>query len=562
VCVERGATDAATHHALRFDRTSQGFNMLKSMAVGLLCLTSLFTHAQGGRTVNYANQYDQALAGVFEAREKDWRNGAISYQVLVDRFAPSANLDAKRALYPAPKKLRTWNEAPKAGAYLESAKVWSHEIDFWGGDLNSLMDKLDYVQKLGVDVLYLNPIHLAYTNHKYDSLDYHVVSPEFGNRDDAKRLFALAKQRGLKVVLDGVFNHMGRNSAAFKSAEADPKSPFRDWFVFGPQFAGGARAWALAENLPELNLESPAVRDHLYAKPDSVVRSWLRDGADGWRLDVAWDLGFNYMKEITDAAHAEKPGSLVIGEIPNYPTQWHPSVDALLHFTLRHIMLRTASQKIDAPTAGRMVQRMVSDVGINNMLKSWIYLDNHDTPRLATALPDRMQRDMAQVMQFTLPGAPNLYYGSELGMTGGDDPEQRAPMRWDWVKAQPAAGSPEAWTRALTQMHRQHRALRVGDFRLAEATRLLVYERFTDRAADTVLVLINPLDVEVRETVLLTNSKLMDDTRMINLLGNQVGADLRIQSSLLNAVVPPRGFLVLKPEINPPGGYSKYKRVQ
>jgi cyclomaltodextrinase / maltogenic alpha-amylase / neopullulanase len=542
--------------------------------VALTVLGALPLTAQSQSTMNYANIYDQAEAATFATRDRDWRNGAISYQVLVDRFAPSAYLENKRGLYPAPKKLRTWDEVPKAGTYLEANKVWSHEIDFWGGDLQSLSSKLGHVQKLGVDVLYLNPIHLAYTNHKYDALDYNLVSPEFGNRDDAKKLFAQAHKLGLKVVLDGVFNHMGRNSKAFQSAQADPKSPYRDWFVFGPQFAGGARAWALAENLPELNLENPAVRDHIYNSPNSVVRSWLRDGSDGWRLDVAWDLGFNYMKELTDAAHAEKPGSLVIGEIPNYPREWHPSVDALLHFTLRHILLRTASGQIEAPTAGRMVQRMVSDTGIENMLKSWLYLDNHDTPRLATALPDKKQRDIAQVMQFTLPGAPNLYYGSEVGMVGGDDPEMRAPMRWDLVKDKPEAGSAEAWTRALIQMHQQHRALRVGNFRLAEATKLLVYERYTDRAADTVLVLINPLNVEVRETVLLTNSKLMDDTRMINLLADQVGTavggavgsavgkDLRVQSSLLNAVVPPQGFLVLKPEIAPAGGYSKYKRVQ
>ena len=143
--------------------------------------------AQTASTMNYANRYDQQVAGVYEKREADWRNGALVYQVLVDRFAPSADLDAKRALYPAPKKLRAWTEEPQRGTYLDSARVWSHEIDFWGGDLASTVSRLDYVQQLGVDVLYLSPIHLGWTNHKYDALDYNAVSPEFGTREDVKK---------------------------------------------------------------------------------------------------------------------------------------------------------------------------------------------------------------------------------------------------------------------------------------------------------------------------------------------------------------------------------------
>ena len=108
----------------------------------------------------------------FTQREQDWRNGAIVYQVLVDRFAPSANLDAKRALYPAPKVLRGWAEVPTRGTDLPDAGINTHELDFWGGDFASLSSQLGYVQQLGADVLYLNPIHLAYTNHKYDALDF------------------------------------------------------------------------------------------------------------------------------------------------------------------------------------------------------------------------------------------------------------------------------------------------------------------------------------------------------------------------------------------------------
>jgi len=120
----------------------------------------------------------------FGRREQDWRNGAIVYQVLVDRFAPSAQLDAKRALYPPPKVMREWSETPQRGVYLREAKVSSHELEFWGGDFASLRSRLDHIQALGATVLYLNPIHLATTNHKYDALDFLQISPEFGTRED------------------------------------------------------------------------------------------------------------------------------------------------------------------------------------------------------------------------------------------------------------------------------------------------------------------------------------------------------------------------------------------
>lgn len=511
-----------------------------------------------------ANRFDAALAGTFEAREKDWRNGAVVYQVLVDRFAPSANLEAKRYLYPAPKVLRGWDELPRAGKYLPEAKVWSHEIDFWGGDLASLGTKLDYVQQLGADVLYLNPIHLAYTNHKYDALDYKVVSPEYGTREDVKALAANLHGRHMKLVLDGVFNHMGRNSLVFKQADASLDNPYRQWFVFGPQYEGGARTWALAQNLPELNLENPEVRDHLYAKPDSVVRGYLRDGIDGWRLDVAFDIGPDFLNELTQAAHREKPGSLVIGEIANYPKEWFPAVDGVLGFTLRQLILRTASGQLDATTAARMVNRMVEETGVEPMLKSWLYLGNHDTARLATTLPDERQRRLAQVLQFTLPGSPNLYYGDELGMLGGEDPEMRAPMRWDQATPDNAA---LAWTKLLVRMHHGERALRVGNFRLLESQRLFAFERYTDRARDAVLVLVNPSSADVTDTVLIPDSKIMDNTRLVDLIGVPKDAakpaePLRVNSALLQVTVPAGSFLVLKPEITPPGGYTNYKRVQ
>ena len=302
------------------------------------------------------NRFDEAAAGVYARREADWRNGALVYQVLPDRFAPAADLDAKRHLYPAPKVLRRWDELPQRGTYLDSARLWSHEIQFWGGDLKSVASKLDHVQQLGADVLYLNPIHLAYTNHKYDAFDYQAVSPEFGTRDDVKALAKNVHARGMKLVLDGVFNHMGRNAPKFQDALANPQSPWRDWFYIGPQYQSGARVWWLAENLPEINLENPAVRAHVYAGQDSVVRSYLRDGVDGWRLDVAVDIGFEQLHALTQAAHAEKPGSLVVGEIANYPKEWFPAVDGVMNFTLREIILRVADRRLEPALAMQMIR--------------------------------------------------------------------------------------------------------------------------------------------------------------------------------------------------------------
>ena len=506
--------------------------------------------------MDLANRFDRAVAGLYEQRERDWRNGAVVYQVLVDRFAPSADLAAKRLHYPAPKRLRAWTDQPRPGTWLPEQQLWSHEIDFWGGDLASLRGRLDHVQDLGADVLYLNPICRAYTNHKYDALDYKDVSPEYGTRDDVKALAADLHRRGMKLVLDGVFNHMGRHAPVFREARDNPASAHRDWFVFGDRYPSGARSWWGAANLPELNLENPAVRAHLYGAADSVVRGWLRDGVDGWRLDVAFDIGFAVLDELTRAAHAEKPGSLVVGEIPNYPQEWFPSVDGVMHFALRRLLLGLADGSIDAGTFGRMVTRLIADADYEHLLKSWIYLDNHDTDRLASVVQDERLRRVAQVLQFTLPGSPNLYYGSEVGLEGGADPEMRGPMDWDRV----ARGHPQlAWTKQLVALHRQ-RALRVGDFRTLVTRELFAFERHTDRATEAVFVIANPSPQPVQELVLVPDSKLMDGTRLVDLLG-QV-EPVTAHSTLLPVTVPAHTVMVLQRQDHRSDGYSNYKRVQ
>jgi cyclomaltodextrinase len=497
-------------------------------------------------------------AKVFEAREKDWRNGAIVYQILVDRFVPSANLAAKKHLYPAPKILREWHELPKRGLELEDQKLNSQELEFWGGDLQSAQTKLDHVKQLGATAIYLNPIHLAWTNHKYDAFDYKAISPEFGTREDFKRFASQAHQLGMRVVLDGVFNHMGRNSPQFKDAMANPKSPWRNWFAIGSQYKDGARVWTGFQNLPELNLENPAVRQYLYEAPDSVVRGYLRDGADGWRLDTAYELGLPYMRALTQAARKEKKDAVVIGEIVNYPDQWLKAMDGVMNFTLRQIILSSAQGELNPAVAARMTERMIQDAGIEPMLKSWNVIDNHDIPRIATQVPEEKQRRLVQVLQFTLPGSPNVYYGSEIGMTGGGDPENRNTMRWDWVNAQ----NPEMiWMKKLIGIHQQNRALRIGNYRRIESDRLFAFERFTDKTLETRLVLANPGRTDITERIMVANAGLMDDTPMVDLLGVDPQKHVTTMGpGLISITVPAQTVMILKPVERDLGGYSRYKR--
>lgn len=531
------------------------------LALGTVSLIATPASARGPEPApvsdrDWSHRADLAKEPIFAAREADWRNGPIVYQVLVDRFAPPEDLEAKRDLYPAPKTLRTWDETPTRGTFVDEVKVWSHEIDFWGGDLKSLLTRLDHVENLGADVLYLNPIHLAYTNHKYDAQDYFEISPEFGTRDDVRNLAFDLENRDMKLVLDGVFNHMGRTSPAFQDALENPDSPWREWFNIGPEWKFGYRAWVNVENLPEVNLESETVRRRIYGDWDSVIRGYLRDGVDGWRLDVAFDIGPRWLEELTRSAHAEEPGSVVIGELWNYPSDWFPAVDGTMNMPAREIILRTARGEVDGAHAARLLDTMTTDAGVENLLKSWIILDNHDTPRLATSVPDPAQRRMAQVLQFTVPGAPCVYYGVEVGMTGGDDPEQRGPMRWDLATSDNAEF---VWFESLAKLRRESRALRIGDFHRLETRTALGFMRSTDRVRDTVIVLANPSEAEVTEFFLVPESKLMSYTKFRDAFSE---TELTLVSATLTVTMAPRSFLVLRPVIEETVEYSPYKRVR
>lgn len=491
----------------------------------------------------------------YKEREKDWRNGAIVYQVLVDRFYPSFDLNAKKELYQFPRTLCQWHELPKPGHFVKEASYWSHELDFWGGDLKSVLSQIEYFKELKIDVLYLNPIHESLSNHKYDAKNYLEISKEFGNRKDLIELTEKLHQENIKIILDGVFNHVGVDNPLFIQAK-HKDSMYRDWFDFNPTYPEGVRLWADVSSLPELNLENEKVRNYIYKDESSVIRSYLKDGIDGWRLDVAFDIGYQYLKELTDYAHLEKDGSMVVGEIWNYPQAWVKSIDGVMNFTLREIILRSIKEDISPSLANHMIETMILDTGILPMLKSWNVLDNHDVARLRHQLKHQEDQKLAQVMQFFLPGSPNLYYGTELGMDGAGDPENRAPMNWDlYQKNNPYL----IWTKTLITLHKKERALRIGDYQRIISEKTIAFIRYTDDIKELVIVIVNPSKDSIEESMMIRHSSIMNYSSFDILLGE--AKHVSMLAGILSISLKGKSFVVLKPKTSISKSYTPYKRV-
>ena len=526
----------------------------------VLFTSMLMVHAAGAQEHGW-NERDKMRQEEYLTRQRDWRNGAVVYQIMVDRFAPSRRLEAKRSLYGAPRRLHEWKETPAKGPYLEKDEIWSHEVDYWGGDLDSLKNRLDYVQGLGADVVYLNPICESLSNHKYDASDYQKVDPVYGDRQELARLASDVHERGMKIMLDGVFNHMGRRSPMFRDAQTNENSRWKDFFVFRDPQRKSYVGWMDVANLPELNLENPTVKDFIYRRPDSVIQSYLRqEQIDGWRLDVAFDLGFSILGELTQCAHEARPGCAVIGEVWNYPEEWHPALDAVMNMHSRAILLHMLKGQLSPAMASAMWDTMLAEAGYEHLLKAWLVLENHDTPRLVSELPQPWQQKMARVLQFTLPGTVCLYYGGELGMSGGEDPENRAPMRWDLATPDNPTLS---FYRRLLKLRHGEPALRWGDFRRLHSEKLFAFLRRSLSAKETVVVIANPSDKPVTEFLQLRESKLQDVTPLRNILATDPSKEsFVVFAGGIDVTIPAHEVFVLKPDVSPyPKGYDRYDRL-
>ncbi|MFZ5950259.1 MAG: alpha-amylase family glycosyl hydrolase [Candidatus Rifleibacteriota bacterium] len=490
----------------------------------------------------------------FTDREKNWKNGAIVYQVFVDRFAPSPVLERKKRLFEKPLRLMNWKKAPERGNYNEDAGAWQHELDFWGGDLRGLEEKLDYFKRFFVDVIYLNPIFKSLTNHKYDTHDYFSVDPALGSNEDFKSFVDSAHRSGYKVVLDGVFNHVGRQSEIFKKAISGNDENARKLF----RFKGSEPVcWNNVYNLPELDLGRKPAQDYIFAGKNSVVKYWLREfDIDGWRLDVAYEFGQKILSRITEATREVKPEATVIGEIWNYPEPWYPAVDGVINLHARAILLRMLNHTVSPDDAMQMFARMIDDCGIDHILQTWLTLDNHDTPRLASVVKSEKLQILARVLQFTLPGAVGLYYGSEFALKGTTDPEQRGTLPWHRLNKPPAIFHMHE---KLAGIRKNSRALRIGDFRMISGNQTFSFMRMTEKVGETTIICANPAPEKKSVALQLRDGRIHDYTLFVDQLS---GRQFMAHSGFIDVEVAAESGLILQPVLpDPANGYTRYKNL-
>ena len=397
----------------------------------------------------------------------EWFGRGVSYQIFPDRFHRAVRRDpsglvGNRTLH------EDWNEMIE---YLPDARGEITCSDFFGGDLAGIAQKLDYLRSLGVTTLYLNPVFDAASNHRYDTADYRGIDPLLGTEDDFRALCAQAEARGIRVMLDGVFNHTGSNSVYFNAAGFYPgvgaaqseDSPYASWYHF-THFPDKYDAWWGFKTLPAVEEGDPDYINFIIEGPDSVVRRWLRAGASGWRLDVADELPGAFIERIRRVMDEEKPGSYLIGEV------WEDGSNKIAYSTRRKYLLGAQTHGLmnypfrnallgyllggGAADFREAMETLRENYPPAAFYGAMNFLGTHDTPRILTVLGYRgawpnsreerariqlnpaeycvgaKRLKLAALVMFAFPGSPTVYYGDEAGMQGFEDPFNRGTFPW------------------------------------------------------------------------------------------------------------------------------------
>jgi glycosidase len=536
-----------------------------------------------------------------------WAPGSVVYQIFPDRFAnadpmndpsPEATPGSSGAeqyrhgdVHGFPIVQKRWDELPEAHCRdykPQPCAEQAYNRDFFGGDLAGVTAGLDDLADLGVTVLYLNPIFASPSNHRYDTSDYFYVDPDLGTAEEFETLVAEAGARGIRVVLDGVFNHVSADSPwfdRFRHYEAvgaceSVDSEYRDWFTFqapgpgqpepcAPTDEGGDDtyyvSWWNFDSIPELN-EITAVND-MFTGDDGVVETWIERGTAGWRLDVADSMSHAFQTAIRDAAKGVDPEAIVIAE------QWHDSTpwllgdqaDSTMNYRFRRAVIGLVNGDTTDPDGS--IEALTPTGFANAMLgvredypepafaALMNLIDSHDTARILWTLTPGPDNDTAKTepaalaegkarqrllaaIQLTFPGMASIYYGDEVGLTGFDDPDDRRPYPW---------GSEDLelreWYRTLARLRASHEAVREGDLEFLvtdDGASTLAYLRRSDAAAAVVVL---NLDDREREIVVPVAGRVPDGVVLRDAIGALEPAI--VADGVLPLVLAPQSVAVL-----------------
>lgn len=397
-------------------------------------------------------------------RPPAWVKDAVFYQIFPERFA---NGDLSND----PEDVQPWGGKPE----------W---YNFFGGDLQGVINHLDHLSELGVNAIYFTPVFEATTNHKYDTRNYMKVDPHFGTNEKLKELVDLCHERGIRVVLDAVFNHAGGTFAPFLDVkEKGEKSEYKDWFYvreYPLEVKDGIPTYdtfAFEPIMPKLNTANSDVKEYLL----KVARYWIEEiGVDGWRLDVANEVDHQFWREFRQTVKSVNPDAYILGEI------WHDSMpwlqgdqfDAVMNYPFTNAVLDFMSGRMDGKQFAHEIGAITASYPRQVMEAAFNLLDSHDTARLLTIMEqDKRLMKQAALFQFTFMGTPCIYYGDEIGLEGANDPDCRKCMEWD-----PERQDQELFSfyQRLIALRKQYSALRTGELRFLYAKRedrRLAYER-------------------------------------------------------------------------------------
>ncbi len=386
---------------------------------------------------------------------------------------------------------KNWNEKPfKPNSGDGSDDVYNN--DFFGGDLAGIIEKLDYIKELGANTIYMTPIFKAPSNHKYDTADYTQIDPYFGTEAEFVKLTDEAKKRGMRIVLDTSLNHVGsdsryfdrygnyaqENAGAFTNGRINPESPYASWFTFDAnqsnpdqQFKG----WTGISDLPEINKSSPSFRAFAYGNKDSVMKRWLDKGAGGWRMDVAPWVPDDFWREWRAAIKAHRPDAITVSEA------WFDCSKYLLgdmfDSTMNYIFRNTVQEYAMGGDARKLYKNLEllreayppqAHFALMNLLSShdqaralhqFGYRDETSSSQDIALAKQRLR--LAVFFQMIYPGSPTIYYGDEVGVTGGDDPFNRGSYPWEDLGGKPDRTLLDEFKR-LTKLRNDHAVLRRG----------------------------------------------------------------------------------------------------